>query len=319
MDIKYRRILYLISTLVFLVTVPPLLMYALGMTYNLKKHKIEFNGGVYLQFKPKNAMVSVDGVTYNKQSPFELTSLYPGAHSVSLELSGYHSWSKLIRVSPQQTVTFSSVTLFPSVLPERIIQSPSNNTTVDIRRRELLSEFSIEPARSGYTVTQTSTNASTTIPLATTTEYWIVPKTLTALVFDEEAGRLALIDGSRTSLATQLFEKVKNITHEKTVTLFWTPFELWAIHEGAPRPELVTRVSEEIVAALLYNEHYAIYATQNGSVYATELLQLFGRNRHQLASLDSIESLELIDDSTLHIKGTLTKTSDQGWFSLRLQ
>jgi len=293
-------------------------MYALGMTYNTKKHKIEFNGGVYLQFKPKNAIVSINGIDYAKQSPFELTNLYPGSYSIRLTLPGYHSWNKLIRVSPQQTVTFASVLLFPIALPERIESTLSNDTPVQTRRRETLRDFSIKPTQSGYEITHVPENASATIPLATTTEYWIVPKTRTAIVYDEKTERLALIDGLRSSLATQLFEDVKHVAHETFVTLFWTPFELWAIHEGNSNPELITRVSYEIVDATTYDENYVLYATSNGSVYATELSQFFGRNTYQLASFESVYSLTIVDN-TLRVEGTLTKSSDPGVFVLRLQ
>lgn len=311
--------LYIVSTLIFFVVIPPLLMYALGITYNTKKHKIEFDGGVYLQFKPKTAMVTVDGIDYNKQSPFELTDLYPGPHFISLASHGYHTWSKQIRVSPQQTVTFSSINLFPSVLPERTDPNSTDKQPPQSERRDPLNSFVIESSTSGYTVTSTSTNASTTIPLATTTEYWMIPQTLTALLYDSVTERLALVDGSKSSLAIQIFENVKHITSERNTTLFWTPFELWTLNEGTVRPELVTRVSDEIIGATLFDGSYVIYATHNGGVYATELMQLFGRNTHHLASFDSITSISLINDTMLRISGMLTKTSEEGQFSLRLQ
>lgn len=319
MDIKYRRILYTLSTLLFFAVIVPLIMYALGITYNGKKHKLEYDGGIYLKFEPKQAVVTIDGTPYNKQSPFELTTLSPGIHEIDVSAQGYRSWRKIVRVEPRQTVTFPLIVLFPIALPERVDSNlPIPNPSGAISNANI-APFTVEQSVHGLRVFSTNPQASTTIPLATSSLQFLIPGTQTALFFDEPSKRLALVNGSRASFSTQLFEHIESVVSEPPTTLFWTPFELWMIRDNSEHPELVTRVSEGISSALVLDEYYAAFTTKSGSVFVSELTSLFGRTIQHLATFSSIDSIASDGIKRLYIHGVLTETSEPGWFSLRLK
>lgn len=121
MQKKYRRIIFYIFAVLFLVSAPFVLLYATGYRYNLKKNKFEKTGALVLNTLTKNSSFYLDGKQYGGKNEFRIKYLLPGEYETKLTKSGYFDWQKKIIVESQFTTFIKDARLIQNNLPANII------------------------------------------------------------------------------------------------------------------------------------------------------------------------------------------------------
>ncbi|MFA5022225.1 MAG: PEGA domain-containing protein [Patescibacteria group bacterium] len=125
MNLKYRRILYSSFIALFLIITPIVTFYAAGYRYNLKKHRIEKTGILYLDSKPRGAQIFING-KYQNKTPARFPYLLPDIYQVEVKKEGYHSWQKNLEIKSNLTTFGKDIVLFKNNLPINIIQGDIN-------------------------------------------------------------------------------------------------------------------------------------------------------------------------------------------------
>ncbi|MFA6410177.1 MAG: PEGA domain-containing protein [Candidatus Buchananbacteria bacterium] len=120
MTLKYRRILYLSFIAVFLIVTPIVTFYAAGYRYNLKRHRIEKTGILYIDSRPKQAMILING-KYENETPARFPNLIPDVYQVEVKKEGYHPWQKNLEVKSNLTTFAKDIVLFKDNLPISLV------------------------------------------------------------------------------------------------------------------------------------------------------------------------------------------------------
>jgi hypothetical protein len=102
----------------FAVTTPITILYTIGYRYNISEGIFHESGVLSIDVLPKTAQVSINGIPVHRPLPLRLTNLSPGRYHVTIQSSGYHTWSTEVFVGAKQTTYIKSVGLFRELLPE---------------------------------------------------------------------------------------------------------------------------------------------------------------------------------------------------------
>ena len=121
MKLRYRRIIYLTFIGFFLIAVPTVSFYAAGYSYNFKRHKIEKTGILYIDSKPKDALIYIND-QYEAKTPKRFARLLPDIYKIRVEKNGYYSWEKELEVKSNLTTFSKDIILFKKNLPINIIE-----------------------------------------------------------------------------------------------------------------------------------------------------------------------------------------------------
>ena len=102
-----------------------LILYTTGYRYNFKKHKIEKTGILYIDSRPKNALVYINN-KYKDDTPIRLIRMLPDRYQVRVEKDGFYSWNKELEVRSNLTTFSRDIILFKKNLPINIIEGQIN-------------------------------------------------------------------------------------------------------------------------------------------------------------------------------------------------
>lgn len=140
MTLKTRRFIYIFFILIFLVTAPALIVYAMGYRYNFKKSEFQKTGSLAIDSLPKDLDVYLDNELYKDKTPTRINNLLPGEYQIKLDGEGYYPWQKKLTVS-QEVVTFvKKVVLFKKdQLPVRLIEKPILASLPDSQNQKIAS------------------------------------------------------------------------------------------------------------------------------------------------------------------------------------
>lgn len=137
MNLRYRRILYLIFIGLFLVIVPVLILYTAGYRYNFKRHKIERTGILYIDSKPKGALIYLND-NYKDKTPRRFARLLPDTYQVRVEKEGYFSWQKELTVKSNLTTFAKNIILFKKNLPINITEGEINIFAISPNQEKII-------------------------------------------------------------------------------------------------------------------------------------------------------------------------------------
>lgn len=112
MDIRVRRVLFVIFSLIFLIIAPALIFYAFGFRYNFNKRQVVKTGAMFIKSYPKDASIYLDDKLLKKNTPTQLTHLLPNNYEVKIVKEGYWPWEKNLTVQSQATTFIEDVALF---------------------------------------------------------------------------------------------------------------------------------------------------------------------------------------------------------------
>ncbi len=152
MSLAKRRALYISFILAFFIITPLVIGYAAGYKFRLDGFKVgidlEKTGMLVLDTKPQGAKIYIDGRPQQQflqklisgktgyiTTPAKIKGLLPGEYDVKMELDGYWSWEKKLRVDAGASTYAEDVVLFRNDQPlrlaaggiEKISLSPDKN------------------------------------------------------------------------------------------------------------------------------------------------------------------------------------------------
>lgn len=111
MSLALRRIIFYISTIVFLVTAPLIIGYTAGYRYHFKQRRIVKTGGLFIATDPKDALIDVNGVRRRETTPASILNLTPGDYRVRVTKDGYWPWEKRLPVESERLTFANSILL----------------------------------------------------------------------------------------------------------------------------------------------------------------------------------------------------------------
>ncbi|PIU10667.1 hypothetical protein COT27_01920 [Candidatus Kuenenbacteria bacterium CG08_land_8_20_14_0_20_37_23] len=127
MTLFHRRIIYIIFFIIFSTAAPIIVFYSSGYRYNFKKNNWQKTGLIFLETKPKEVNVYLNGKKIDQYSPIHIKNLLPNEYTIILTKPGYAQWKKNISVYAGESTTIQYVRLFKdSPFPRMIVNGDIN-------------------------------------------------------------------------------------------------------------------------------------------------------------------------------------------------
>ncbi len=138
MQLVLRRIIFYVSTVVFLVTAPLIIGYTAGYRYHFKQHRIVKTGGLFVATDPKDATIEINGTLRNETSPASILNLTPGDYDVRVTKNGYWPWAKRLPVESERMTFASAIVLFKNQLPTLVKSGDITDAALTSRDNTIL-------------------------------------------------------------------------------------------------------------------------------------------------------------------------------------
>jgi len=193
---RRRRTIYLIILIaIFVVSIPALILYAMGYRLGDALSLVE-TGGIYVSSTVGDVQVYVDGRLAKNTNIFThdafISSLRPGSYTVEVEKTGYQDWIKTVRVYPNKVSTLYAF-LPPTAYPIAIVPPSLASTTMTYAQAKA-HKLALNPeyvsALALFTATSTPiATSSLPVPEASSSEF------LAKQDLHVERGLLLWIDG----------------------------------------------------------------------------------------------------------------------------
>ena len=97
---------------VFFIVLPFIIMSATGYRFNIKKNVLQKTGIIFLESKPENVDVWLNGKLVDNKTPARMTNLLPNEYEIKLSKEGYYDWQKTVQVYESQTTNLQYIRLF---------------------------------------------------------------------------------------------------------------------------------------------------------------------------------------------------------------
>jgi len=110
---KIRAVLFYLSLSVFLVGLPFIISFALGLVFNPQTLTFTKTGLIVLKTQPQGAMIHLNGRLLREKTPATIYELLPGKYSVRLELNNYYAWSGGVTVDAGKVANLDKIIFFP--------------------------------------------------------------------------------------------------------------------------------------------------------------------------------------------------------------
>ena len=120
---RTRAILFLSSTILFLIITPSVILYSQGYRFDFAKRRIIQTGGLFLKIKPKKCQIyltPIDHKLHNKSLEKESDSflgsvfiddLLPRSYRIRVEKEGYFPWEKVLQVNEKRVTEAKHILL----------------------------------------------------------------------------------------------------------------------------------------------------------------------------------------------------------------
>ncbi len=126
---KTRRIIFYIFVGIFIITVPMIILYALGYSFDLEKKTIVATGGIYLKSEPTKAQIYINDKFKTITSKL-IKRLTPKIYNVKLVKEGFYSWEKDLTVQPNLVTKANNIILLP-INPKISLVATSSQEYID--------------------------------------------------------------------------------------------------------------------------------------------------------------------------------------------
>lgn len=150
MTLKFRRFLYSLFILTFLIVTPLIWLYAAG--YKLGSgFSIAKTGILIMDSEPEGARIYIDNKLrenllkkfFSNQpslitTPVKIKNLLPGEYEVRVEYDGYWSWQKKLKIEGGQSTFAEDIVLFKNDLPQNISQGYYHHLTLTPSQEHLV-------------------------------------------------------------------------------------------------------------------------------------------------------------------------------------
>jgi len=112
MKIGSRRLIYSFFFLLFFISAPLAIIYALGFRYNFVNNIVEKTGAFYIKSYPRSADIYINNVKSRHKTPNQLTNIRPDIYTVKIVKDKYTAWEKQLPVYSGETTFVEDVVLF---------------------------------------------------------------------------------------------------------------------------------------------------------------------------------------------------------------
>lgn len=137
MPLLFRRILFIIFVVLFIVSAAVLLFYANGYRYHTGKRTIEKTGKLVVETEPRGARVLLNSrdVT-SSRTPLTISSILSGEYEVTIEKEGFFSLTRRVSIAPGMSVVINDVMLIARQESRQIL--PLGTLGVTVQRGDML-------------------------------------------------------------------------------------------------------------------------------------------------------------------------------------
>lgn len=151
-NLAFRRFVYMSFIVIFMVTVPIIILYTQGYRYNFKRGKVQKTGIFIVSSIPKKADVYLNGkIVIGDQTPARIEKLLPADYEIKLAKEGYHDWTKKLQIFENSTTFAEDVILWKNSLPIQLseyllidwLASPDNKKSVFITQDRKIVSFDL--------------------------------------------------------------------------------------------------------------------------------------------------------------------------------
>ena len=105
----------------FFVIAPLVLLYTAGYRYDFKNGLIKETGAISIDIEPKNAHAFINEDYFDKM-PIRLKNVAPNKYDVKIELDGYYTWKKEIKVDKRETTYIKDISLLQNNEPQLFLE-----------------------------------------------------------------------------------------------------------------------------------------------------------------------------------------------------
>lgn len=113
---KTRLIILIVCVVVFLGTIPYIVLYSLGYRIDFTKMKIFATGGIYIRTFPTADQILIDSKDFGKPGLFAndifIPNLLPQKHTILIKKDGYFDYAKALPVKENLATKLENVLLF---------------------------------------------------------------------------------------------------------------------------------------------------------------------------------------------------------------
>ncbi len=317
---RVRRFLFRSATLLFILAVPLVLLYAWGYNFDWQKKKPVLTGGLYLKSTPKKAEVYLNN-KFKKQTPAFIRRLLPRDYQVKITREGFHPWQKKLKVESKLVTEARNILLIPLDLD---IETVQEQLATDFSLKEFLPEeepddvfYIREPSYILYRTDQANSFQEqislAPLPADQAYEIFVSPnKRIAALSTSSE---LYLLNPE-----TRIFDLIGRdilslqFSNDNKKLLYFSSSEIWVYYledifsqpiKKANEKELITRLSQKIKQAIWYSEtdeHIIFVVGQT-----VKIAELDGRDRRNITDLFKQEVSQIAygqeDEKLYFVKG----------------
>jgi hypothetical protein len=108
-----RKILFYLFVVIFLISCPLLILYALGITFKPETQEVQRTGIIYLSTIPSAAAVYINNKQFSETTPTIIRNLPQGSYRVKVLRQGYHPWTKKLPVQKTKATVAEKILLIP--------------------------------------------------------------------------------------------------------------------------------------------------------------------------------------------------------------
>lgn len=176
MDLKTRRILYILFILLFCILTPLISFYASG--YKLSSGlKIQKTGILIIDTEPEGAKIFLNEKIQQKfinkifrdddkyiSTPVKIKNIIPGEYDVKISKHGYWDWQKKLSIKPGESTYIEDITLFKQDSPLILINGEYKYQKIS-KNKEYISAFTNDK----YEIINLNNGAIKTFPIDAST------------------------------------------------------------------------------------------------------------------------------------------------------
>ncbi len=139
MTLIHRRIVYVFFILIFLIAAPIIILRVSGYRFNFARRDWQKTGMIFLETKPSEVNVYLEGALVGNKTPVNLKDLVPNKYNLKIEKEGFQNWEKEIQVIEGQTREIQYVRLFRSgQVPKLLAGKEIIQTAPEIKNNKIL-------------------------------------------------------------------------------------------------------------------------------------------------------------------------------------
>ena len=123
---KIRRVVFTLFLMLFTIGAVFISFYSRGLSFNLKTFRFQKTGAIFIETKPKNVLIKIDGEVFPDQSgPISsgtlIRNLLPRIYKIDIEKDGFYPWSKNLEVKPAFVTEATRIILIPRKINKEMV------------------------------------------------------------------------------------------------------------------------------------------------------------------------------------------------------